>query len=153
MTEPAVSSTALRTAREALVAQLIGDVDRLLDRVERIAPAIENAAVRLERASQALDVATRANSEWAKASVGDYIARRTNETVKAARAELLDALTEARHAATAADGSVCQRSPAPQRQDPDAGSSYGRWSAWVATLCAAVLVALVVTAGAIPHRW
>lgn len=64
-----------RTVREALLAELIKDVDQLIERHERAAAAMESAATRLEAAARTIDASTQA----AKASVGEHITRRVNE--------------------------------------------------------------------------
>lgn len=139
---PTSSSSALRSAREALVAQLLGDVDRLLLRVETLAPSVESAAARLEVAAQGLDAATHASSAAAKASVGEYITRRTNEAVIAACEDVREGVTrDARLPAYR-----CPLDPRIQALVAELNSrrpSTPPRHPWLACLCSAALGALL----------
>lgn len=90
-----MSDQRLRTAREALLAELMGDMDQLLDRQEASAKATTAAAERLEAATMTLTQATAASVEAAKASVGEYITRRVNETTDQAVHDARKAIDEA----------------------------------------------------------
>ncbi|NRF71398.1 hypothetical protein HLB44_30875 [Aquincola sp. S2] len=88
-----------RTVREALLQQLLNDVDELLRRLESLEPGISAGVARLEGAAQGLQAATLASSDAAKASVGEFITRQTNEAVHQAKAELRTTMNEAARAA------------------------------------------------------
>ena len=88
----------VHTVREALLAQLLADVDGVLDRASGVITATNEAAARMDRAAQRFAAEALRNAELAKGSVGEFIARRTNETVQTATAQLQASV----HAATGA---------------------------------------------------
>lgn len=89
----------VRTTREALLAELLRDVDQILERQERSAAATEAAAARLEAAARAVEAATAAAAEAARTSVGEYITRRVNESTAQALQTTRQAIDEAAAAA------------------------------------------------------
>ena len=77
-----------RGIREALVAQLAGELDDLLRRVDALTPAIATAGDRLHSGSDAINsaverhqVAVATLSAQAMKSIGEFAVRRTNEAV------------------------------------------------------------------------
>ena len=77
-----------RAFREALVAQLAGELDDLLRRVEVLTPAIANAGARLDASAAAVKVALERYeatvatlSAQTMKSIGEFAVRRTNEAV------------------------------------------------------------------------
>jgi hypothetical protein len=79
------------SAREALIAEALGDLAALLERIDAVRPSIESACADLTRASTAMvDVATdaedriKAVAQSATALAVKRIARRANETVASA---------------------------------------------------------------------
>lgn len=127
-----------RTAREALVAELLGSVDQLLDRQEQLANAITTAAERLEAAAKTIALATAANSDAAKASVGDYITRRVNEATDQA---LLDARKAIDDAAAAALGKALLASQGATAPVQPAAPASRTWPAFAAGVAAAAVLA------------
>lgn len=88
-----------RTAREALLAELMADMDRLLDKQLAAAQAMTTAADRIEAALKAVPTTMQASSETAKGSVGEFITRRVNDATANALQSTRQAMEEA--AATA----------------------------------------------------
>lgn len=94
-----------RTAREALIAELLGDVDRLLARVEALPALVAGAEGRLSGTVAALDeagdkyrLAVTAFTEQAKADLSEYLDLKTAhaaqlaaQTVEEQRAALQEA--------------------------------------------------------------
>ena len=105
------------TAREALIAEALGDVARLIDRVEALTPA-------MDRARQAL---AQANAQWVHRVIGfegrmaaitenaktkaiEHIARRTDEVARRSLDQQTLAMTEAARALFNAElGQALQR--------------------------------------------
>jgi hypothetical protein len=67
------------TAREALIAEMLGDVARVLDRVEVLIPALERARVDLADQLANFEGQMVLLTEKAKLSTAEHIARRTRE--------------------------------------------------------------------------
>ena len=75
-----------RTAREALIAEMLGDLDLLLDRVEALPVLVATAEERLTSTVTALDnagdkyrMAITAFTEQAKTELSEYLDRKTIE--------------------------------------------------------------------------
>lgn len=99
------------TAREALIAELLGDVDRLLMRVEALPGALGDAEQRLAGMALALDIASdrfrdavTVFSEQAKRELADYVDRKamlvaeaSGKAVEEQRAALQEAAVLALH--------------------------------------------------------
>lgn len=96
----------VRSAREALLAELLGDVDRLLARVEalpqRIATAedrLDRTAARLDEAGERFRLAITTFSAQARTELSDYLQRQAGQSAARAAAEQHAALQEAARAA------------------------------------------------------
>ena len=90
------------TAREALIAEALGDVARLLDRLEALMPALDEAQRAQRQASKALaaqaqDFETRmlATTEHAKKVTAQFIAKRADDVARATLAEQTGAMKQA----------------------------------------------------------
>lgn len=95
-----------RNVREALIAELLGDVDKILTRLEALTPAVASAekgvldsVAALESAGDRYKSVITTFSDKAKADLGDYLDRKTHQatvqTVDEQRAAMQEA---ARHA-------------------------------------------------------
>lgn len=95
-----------RTAREALIAELLGDVDRLLARVEalpaQVAAAEANVAGTITGLNEAGDrfrLAVTAFAEEARTGLAEYVQRKAGEAgsraAEEARAAMIDAARQA----------------------------------------------------------
>lgn len=91
-----------RTAREALIAEMLGDLDALLSRVEALPALVAGAEERLSGTAAALDaagdkyrMAVTAFNEQAKADLSEYFDRKAGEvssrTVEDQRAAMQEA--------------------------------------------------------------
>jgi hypothetical protein len=156
-----LSQRSARTAREALLAELFSDVDEVLRRQEAVIAAADAAAARLEAAARSVAQASADAAEAARASVGEYITRRANESAAQAVQTSRMAIDEA---AAAALGKVVMlgqaqapsrpqvaASPAPQALAGTAAESPGRnaSAAWLAFGAGVVVTAL----GAVLAWW
>jgi uncharacterized protein (DUF885 family) len=146
------------TAREALIAELIGDLAELIERVDRLTPAIDEARIRMTTAAQNLaagvapfkahmvDIA----AQTQKTSV-QYILSRTTETA----AKLLEVQTQAM--TTSARAIVDKEVGPPLRQlatnlEQLVARTRRPWDVWalhaatamVSAICSAMLVLYVV---------
>jgi len=146
------------TAREALIAELIGDLAELIERVDRLTPAIDEARLKMTTAAQSLaagvapfkahmvDIA----AQTQKTSV-QYILSRTNETA----AKLLEVQSQAM--TTSARAIVDKEVGPPLRQlasnlEQLVASTHRPLEAWalhaataiVSAICSAMLVLYVV---------
>ena len=90
------------TAREALIAEAIGDVARLLDRVEALMPALDasreaaaEAGSQLAAGLEALEDRMAAVTETARTQVVQHIVRRTEEAARQAQVVQSRAIAEA----------------------------------------------------------
>lgn len=84
-----------RSVQAAVLEQLLGDVDDLISRVERLSPELHAAAARLDEATRGSQAAFEASTAAAKASVGEWIAQRTNEVTARALQDHLQAIDAA----------------------------------------------------------
>ncbi len=136
---PRARPLAARDAQAALLEQLLGDVDGLVARVEQIAPALEAAAERVERATAASQAAFAANAEAAKASVGEWITRTTNEATARALKDHMQSVDET-VAAAIGRGVLAAQRQAPAVSAP--AESAGRL--WMAAAAGAGAAAVAV---------
>lgn len=90
------------TAREALLAEALGDLSQVLDRLDAIAPRIEaagrtlgQASERLERQAQALDQQLTTLTERARVQAVRHIAGRTDELARQSLAQQTRAMEAA----------------------------------------------------------
>jgi cell division septum initiation protein DivIVA len=138
------------TAREALIAEAIGDVARLLDRVEAVVPALHEACRALEQARLELDEhltaferRLAATTQLAKNEVVRHIGARTDEAARRSIDLQSRAMADAARVAFGAElGATMQRlqallQPLVERRRP-------RWEPWL-THAAAVAVASAAT--------
>lgn len=77
-----------RTTREALIAQILGDLDGLLTRIEQLPKAIVEAEIRLAAASRVLNdashkyrLAVTAFTEEAKTTLTEYLEQKASQLV------------------------------------------------------------------------
>jgi hypothetical protein len=132
------------TAREALIAEAIGEVVGLLDRVEALLPAIDasrqaaaDAGAQLAAGLEALEDRMAAVTETARTQVVQHIVRRTEEAARRAQETQSRAIAEAarevfrgeverslQHLATAVQAASLRRPPA--------------WEAWLTHAATAV---------------
>lgn len=93
------------TAREALIAEALGDVARLIDRLEALRPAMDQARQMLTKADK--DLAARvvafedrmvAITEKAKTVTVEHVARRTHEIAHHSKLDQVQAMKEAARA-------------------------------------------------------
>ena len=93
----------VRSAREALMAQLMADMDVLIARADAVVVSMNAAASRLDGAAQGFEAQAQRSAEAAKGSVGEFITKRTNERMSEASAqaktELRAAMNDAARAA------------------------------------------------------
>jgi ABC-type transporter Mla subunit MlaD len=146
------------TAREALVAELIGDLATLIERVDTLTPAIDDARLKMTTAAHELAAGVapfRAHmvdiaAQTQKTSV-QYILSRTNETA----AKLLEVQTQAM--TTSARAIVDKEVGPPLRElatnlEQLVASTHRPWDVWalhaatamVSAICSAMLVLYVV---------
>ena len=97
-----VSQTRLSTAREALIAEALGDVARLIDRLEALMPAMDQARLVLSKADK--DLSSRAVTfenrmvtitENLKTVTVNHVVSRTNEIAYQSKLEQTKAMKEA----------------------------------------------------------
>lgn len=100
-----VSQPRLSTAREALIAEALGDVARLIDRLEALMPAMDQARLVLTQADK--DLSSRAVAfenrmmtitENLKTVTVDHVVRRTNEIAYQSKLDQTQAMKEAARA-------------------------------------------------------
>jgi hypothetical protein len=146
------------TAREALVAELIGDLATLLDRVDTVIPSIDDARLKMTAAAHELTAGVapfKAHmvgiaAETKKASV-QHILRCTNE----AAAKLLEAQTQAM--TVSARAIIDKEVGPPLRQlarnlEQVGADTRRRWDTWLihaataaaSAICSAMLVLYIV---------
>jgi hypothetical protein len=144
------------TAREALIAEAIGEVAALLDRVEALMPALDasreaaaEAGSQLAAGLEALEDRMAAVTETARTQVVQHIVRRTEEAARRAREVQSRAIAEAarevfrveversiQHLASATQAASSRKPPA--------------WEAWLthaATAVTASVATWVLTVG------
>lgn len=137
------------TAREALIAEAIGDVVRLLDRVELLLPALDAARQALQTADEdlgrrigAFDGQLTAITQSAKARAVAHIAGRTNELTRQTLEVQRRAMTDAARAIFETEiGSMLQRLSASLHRLVDrVDRPWDRWATHAATGVVSALV-------------
>lgn len=86
------------TAREALIAEMLGDVARLLDRVDVLVPALERARVDLADQLANFEGQMVLLTEKAKLLTAEHIVRRTRESTANALRQQTQAMSESARA-------------------------------------------------------
>lgn len=142
------------TAREALIAEAIGDVGRLLARLETVAPSLDQARVTLLQVStsladqaMALDRRMATVAENAKTQAVQHIVRRTEEAARRALEAHTRAMAEAaRQAFEAQAGATLRRLVAPLGQLSElAAHPWRRWLTHAATAASASAITWALT--------
>ncbi|MDP2264182.1 MAG: hypothetical protein Q8K24_13585 [Hydrogenophaga sp.] len=138
----------LTTAREALMAEAIGDLGKLLDRVETLVPTLEARQLELVQAST--DLAGQVNAyarrmeditENMKSQAVKYMARRADELVRATVDTQTRAMDEAARTVFRNEvGPALQRMVKPLQDVSDLARRGGRpWEWWLLHVATAVL--------------
>ncbi len=141
------------SAREALIAEALGDMATLLDRLEAVKPALETACQELTKAGEAL-ARNAANAESRVAAVADgaavravkHIARRADELVKHAREKELRAMQT-----TARELIKIELGDAVKRLVADTKPSYFYWWTHLATAVAASYIGYAIAMTMVGH--
>ncbi|MBL0726097.1 hypothetical protein [Piscinibacter sp. HJYY11] len=97
------------TAREALIAEMLGDMARVLDRVEVLVPALERARVDLADQLAHFEGQMVLLTEKAKLSTAEYIARRTRESTANVLRLQTQAMSESARAAFGTEMAAARR--------------------------------------------
>jgi ABC-type transporter Mla subunit MlaD len=138
----------LTTAREALMAEAIGDLGKLLDRVETLVPTLEARQLELVQASA--DLAGQVNAyarrmeditENMKSQAVKYMARRADELVRATVDTQTRAMEEAARTVFRSEvGPTLQRMVQPLQDVADMARRGARpWEWWLLHAATAVL--------------
>lgn len=136
-----------RTAREALIAELLGDLDRLLARVEALPAQVEAAERRiagtitgLNEAGDRFRLAVTAFSEEARSGLAEYAQRKAGEAgtraADEARAAMIDAAKQA-FRSEASDKAAQLASTLVQASREFRRSTWSRLAEHAITACAA----------------
>jgi hypothetical protein len=103
-----------RTTREALIAQMLGDLDGLLTRVEQLPKAIAEAEARLAATSRVLNdagdkyrMAVTVFTEEAKTTLTDYLAQKASQMAALTVEERRAIIKQAAHSAYQFQASGC----------------------------------------------
>ncbi len=153
--------TAPSTAREALIAEALGETAQLLDRVERLVPAMMRAQKALAQANtdlvHSINVMGRATSAvtgQAQTKAVEHIAKRTNELTLVALNQQSEAMKQAARAAfgAEADSTVHRLNASLLNAVERTERSNRPWDAWL-THAAAVLTASAVTCALTLYFW
>ena len=141
------------TAREALIAETIGEIAALVDRVEALAPALDASRLALVQASAelasqiiAFEHRMTATTENAKVQAVKHIARRTDDMARSSLAEQTGAMeAAAREMFRAELGPALQRLVMPLQHLADlAHRGTYPWERWL-THAATAAVASAIT--------
>lgn len=96
-----MNSPAPRTAREALIAEVLGDLDTLLDRVEKLPALVDGSGEKiaatikiLEEAGDKYRMAVTAFNEQAKADLSEYFDRKASQVAASTCEEQRAAIQE-----------------------------------------------------------
>lgn len=138
----------LTTTREALMAEAIGDLGKLLDRVETLVPTLETRQLELVQASA--DLAGQVNAyamrmeeitENMKVTAVKYMARRADELVRATVDTQTRAMEEAARTVFRSEvGPALQRMVQPLQDVADMARRGARpWEGWLLHAATAVL--------------
>ena len=146
------------TAREALIAEAIGEVAALIDRVEAVAPSMDEARRALVRASVelagqvvAFENRMTAITENAKVQAVRHIARRTDEVARSSMDTQTRAMEEAARALFRTEiGPTLQRLVMPLQHLAERGDRP--WERWL-THAATAAVASAVTWVLVAYLW
>jgi hypothetical protein len=140
--------TAPSTAREALIAEALGETAQLLDRVERLVPAMMRAQKALTQANtdlvhsiNVMGRATSAVTSQAQTKAVEHIAKRTNEMTLVALNQQAEAMKQAARAAFSqeADGTVRKLNASLLNAVERIEKSNRPWDAWLTHAAAAVM--------------
>lgn len=142
------------TAREALIAEAIGDVARLLREVDLLIPKLDETCQAVRQADTSLrdelaafERRMASITENAKAQTVRYLAARTDDAARRSIDQQSRAMTDAARVAFGAElGATVQRLQATLR--PTIERRARRWEAWL-THAAAAAVASAVTWAAV----
>jgi hypothetical protein len=136
------------SAREVLVAELLGEVDSLLKRVEAFTPQIDAAHGRLAgsagemiAAVERYRVTIAALTEQAQASAVKHVVRRTNEVCEQSLAAHTQAMKEAARSAFDGETAARVRQLTTTLDDAIERAQGGRWHAWISHAATAFLSA------------
>jgi len=141
------------TAREALIAEALGEMAQLIDRVEALAPAMDKARRGLAQASADLAVQGQAFerqiatfTEGAKTATVRHVAERTEALTRLALQTQNRAMTEAAQSLFASElRPALQRLVLPLQQ---LATRLDRpWDAWVTHAATAVVSSMLTAAG------
>jgi hypothetical protein len=143
------------TAREALIAEAIGDVAKLLVRMEAVAPALHEACGALQQARLDLDEKVAdyerrmaATTEFAKNEVVRHIAARTDEASRRSIDHQARAMADAARVAFGIEtGATMQRLQATLK--PLLERRGQRWESWLTHIAAAAVSAAATWALAV----
>lgn len=75
-------STAPRTAKDALIAEMMGDLDAILDRVQAMKAGMDQTVSALAEADDKYRLAVTAFTEQAKAELSDYLDNKATQSVE-----------------------------------------------------------------------
>ena len=146
--------TAPSTAREALIAEALGDVARLIDRVEALTPAMDQSRRALAQANADLvhcvvgfEGRMGAITENAKIKTMEHVVSRTNEVARQSLDQQTRAMTEAARALFSAELAPALRQMAASLR-PLVERAERPWELWLthAATAAAATVASWITA-------
>ena len=144
------------TAREALVAELLGDTERMLDRIDAVMPKLEAATARMEVVAATLPEATEVATKWCSKAVGEICdAASKNVVVNTNRNAKIAFLAQAAELKVAAKGVFDEQVTPPLRQltsqlHAAIRQSQDSWDRWVTHAATAVLAACLPTALLLP---
>jgi len=144
------------TAREALLAELIGDVAQLLDRVDKLVPTMDGSRQKFLEAARALtvamepfDVRMQAFASNAASNAVQHINRRTNEIARDSLDEQKRSMREAARAIFQEElGAAFRRLDAAIK--PIADKAKRPWDTWL-THAAAAVISGVFSAAAVAY--
>jgi ubiquinone biosynthesis protein UbiJ len=144
------------TAREALVAELIGDVAQLLDRVETLTPtinaarhALTDAARNLASSVGPMQAHMAALADHTKTKAVEHIVRRTNLIAAQTLQEQTRAMTESARAIINSEVGPPLRQLAATVKDV-VERAHRPWDAWL-THAATAIVSGICSAGLVVH--
>ena len=144
------------TAREALLAELIGDIAQLLDRVDKLVPTMDGSRQKFLEAARALtvamepfDVRMQAFASNAAGNAVQHIARRTSEIARDSLEEQKRSMREAARVIFQEEvGAAFRRLDAAIK--PIVEKSKRPWDTWL-THAAAAVISGVFSAAAVTY--
>lgn len=143
------------SAREALIAEALGEMATLLERVEAVNPALETsrlalvgASANLARQATAIERHMTALTENAKAQAVQHIARRTEDMARESGQAQIRAMEEAARMLFRTEvGPALQRVAIPLQHLADLAHRGARpWQAWLTHAATAAVTACVTWA-------